>query len=84
MQILTWPFAFGITSMIAHHSIGLSTFFITPMSSIFHMSALVLDNNAKGTFLGTVKANGVAFSFSVMEYSPDFVLISLLTLGIVQ
>ena len=64
---LTLPFDFGATTIPEHHSVGFSTFSITPILSILSNSFLVASLNPMGTLLGTFKHNGMAPSFKFIR-----------------
>ena len=67
------------------HSVWVSDNWCTPLcwfihvpnddnSSILTISRLALDRRGKGTFLGTIRANGLEFSFSLISYPPSIFL----------
>ena len=51
-HIRTFPLDFGTTMVGEHHSVGTSTFLITPMTSIQASSSLTFGNGGIGTHLG--------------------------------
>ena len=55
--------------MPAHHSVGSSSFKITPNSSILSSSPLTFVIKGIGTFSGVDRANGFASRFREIEYS---------------
>ena len=69
-QILTFPLAFGTTTIPEHQSVGVSTREIIPCDSMRSSSCFTLGNNGIATLRGTDKANEDIFSLSAILYSP--------------
>ena len=65
-QIQTFPFAFGTTTMPEHHSVGCSTFSITPNCNILCNSASTLGKRGIATRLGVVNAYGSQFVINLI------------------
>ncbi len=63
-HILTFPRDLGTTTIPAHHSVGSSTRERTPSCSILFSSFLTAGSKGMDTFLGVLKAKGVAPSLS--------------------
>ena len=69
----TPPLGLGTTTIAAHHGIGIWTFEITPIYSIFLNSAWTLSLSSKGMLLGVYRENDFAPGFSFMVYCPFIV-----------
>ena len=67
-QIRTFPLGLGTITIPAHHSVGLSTFSITPSLSILCSSSLTLGRSGIAILLGVKSANGFELGFSLMLY----------------
>ena len=66
-------FLFRTTNIPAHHNVGLSTFKVTPSDFICASWSVTFLRSGKGTWLGAIRANGLALGFGENLYSsPKF------------
>ena len=72
-HMYTPPLGLGITTIASHHGVGIWTFKMTPICSIFLNSTWTLSLSSKGMLLGVYRANGFAPGFSFMVYYPFIV-----------
>ena len=72
-HICILPLALGITTITAQHRVGVWTFEMTPICSIFLNSAWNLSLSGRGMLLGVYRAKGFAPGFSFMLYGSFMV-----------
>ena len=70
-QILTRELLLGTTTIPEHHSVGCSTFAITPILSILCSSWCTLLSRGIATLRGVESEKGSASSFNWISYSPS-------------
>ena len=71
MRTLSLPL--GATTIPAHHSVGVSTFRMTPNCSIWQSPCSTCDCSGSRILRDVERAYGIASCFNTMLYSPSIV-----------